>query len=378
MKYSTEMKENAISRYQSGKETTTSIISELGIPRSTFYGWIKEYNSIEETQDSALQFTPKNFRIFQNRVSRLENIISILKSVDCTVHSPLRLKLTELERLYGKYSVHALCDALEVPRGTFYNHIFRSKRNNTWFAKRREELRVQIQDIYDDSRRRFGSGKITAVLRNRGVEVSPEMVRELMRDMGLISIRDRAKELYDKEHRKYQNHINQHFDASRPNELWVSDVTYFKFKDKAYYICAIIDLFSRMVVGYGISYRNSIQLLKATFRQAYDNRHPNDGLIFHADRGMNYRSNAMNSYLQSLNVIQSFSRAHVPYDNSVMESFFSNLKREELYRTRYRSEREFKVVVREYITFYNENRPHKRLNYKTPKQYEDTYIENKT
>ena len=62
MKYSTEMKENAISRYQSGKETTTSIISELGIPRSTFYGWIKEYNSTEETQDSALQFTPKNFR----------------------------------------------------------------------------------------------------------------------------------------------------------------------------------------------------------------------------------------------------------------------------------------------------------------------------
>lgn len=199
-----------------------------------------------------------------------------------------------------------------------------------------------------------------------------------MRDMGLISIRDQAKELYDKEHRKYQNHINQHFDASRPNELWVSDVTYFKFKDKAYYICAVIDLFSRMVVGYRISYRNSIQLLKATFRQAYDNRHPNDGLIFHADRGMNYRSNAMNSYLQSLNVIQSFSRAHVPYDNSVMESFFSNLKREELYRTRYRSEREFKVAVREYITFYNENRPHKRLNCKTPKQYEDTYIENKT
>ena len=67
--------------------------------------------------------------------------------------------------------------------------------------------------------------------------------------MGLISIRDQAKELYDKEHRKYQNHINLHFDESRPNEIWVSDVTYFKIKDKAYYICVVMDLFSRMVVG---------------------------------------------------------------------------------------------------------------------------------
>ena len=167
-----------------------------------------------------------------------------------------------------------------------------------------------------------------------------------MRDMGLISIRDQAKELYDKKHRKYQNHINLHFDESRPNEIWVSDVTYFKINDKAYYICVVMDLFSIMVVGYGISYRNSIQLLKATFRHAYDDMHPNDGLIFHSDRGMNYRSNAMSSYLQSLNVIQSFSRAHVPYDNSVMESFFSNMKREELYRTRYRSEREFNAAVR--------------------------------
>lgn len=86
-----------------------------------------------------------------------------------------------------------------------------------------------------------------------------------MRDMGLISIRDQAKELYDKKHRKYQNHINLHFDESRPNEIWVSDVTYFKINDKAYYICVVMDLFSRMVVGYGISYRNSMR--KVIWRQ---------------------------------------------------------------------------------------------------------------
>lgn len=86
-----------------------------------------------------------------------------------------------------------LCDALKVPRGTFYNYIFRNKRDNTWYAKRREELRIRIQQIYDESKQIFGAGKITAVMKEEGYKVSQEMVRELMRDMGLLSIRQDAK-----------------------------------------------------------------------------------------------------------------------------------------------------------------------------------------
>ena len=132
-----------------------------------------------------------------------------------------------------------------------------------------------------------------------------------------------------------------------------------------------------MVVGFRISHKNSTQLTKGTFKQAYENRKPESNLLFHTNRGSNYRSKTFCSYLKSLGVTQSFSRAHVPYDNSVMESFFSSLKREELYRTKYRSENEFRTAVDKYIAFYNEERPHATNQYKPPVQKESDFLSNR-
>ena len=87
------------------------------------------------------------------------------------------VKLAALESLYGQYNVHMLCDALKVPRGTFYNHILRNKKNNTWYAKRREEFRAKIQQIYDDNNQIFGSGKIRAVMKAEGYQISPDGAR---------------------------------------------------------------------------------------------------------------------------------------------------------------------------------------------------------
>lgn len=374
-KYSEEEKRRLIERYNAGTESAASILKDTKIARSTFYGWLEQYtqNGLDENK---LMFTPKNFRVLVNKAARLESIVDILKAVDCTANSLLKEKLAALEKLYGQYNVHVLCDALNVSRGTFYNHMRRNKRDNTWYAERREELKQQIQEIYDESQQRFGSGKITAVLHNREIAVSEEMVRRLMRDMGLISIRQEAKAFYEKESQKYKNHLNQQFDTNAPNEVWVSDVTYFRMKDKAYYICTIIDLFSRKAIACQVSKRNSTTLVKMTLKEAYETRSPGGKLIFHTDRGSNYRSKAVRDYLLPRGIIQSFSRAHMPYDNSVVESFFSTLKREELYRRKYRSEREFRAAVDEYIVFYNSERPHGKLQYKTPDQKELEYADN--
>ncbi len=99
---------------------------------------------------------------------------------------------------------------------------------------------------------------------------------------------------------------------------------------------------------------------------AYESRQSVLPLTFHTDRGENYRSRTFCTYLKLLNVTQAFSRAHIPYDNSVMRTFFSNLKREELYRSKYRSEYEFRKAVGKYMLFYNEQRPHAKNAYKTP------------
>ena len=306
--YTPEKKQEAIDRFISG-ESAAAILADIGIPKSTFYNWVRIYQE-EQAELNRKTVDIRNFHLLENKVARLETIIEILKSASCTPKSPLKQRLYAAEQLYGKYNIHVICDAFDIPRGTFYNHVLRNKKDNTWYAKRREELRLQIQEIYDESNQIFGAAKIAAVMKSNGIKVSDEMVRTLMRDMGLVSIRQSAKKLYEDECRKYKNHLNQEFDVSRPNEVWVSDVTYFKYGKSAYYIC-------------------------------------------------------------SLNITQSFSRAYVPYDNSVMESFFSSMKREELYRTKYRSETDFRKSVDEYIIFYNTKRPHRKLQYKTPKQKEE-------
>ena len=353
-------------------ESAAAILADIGIPKSTFYNWVRIYQE-EQAELNRKTVDIRNFHLLENKVARLETIIEILKSASCTPKSPLKQRLFAAEQLYGKYNIHVICDAFDIPRGTFYNHVLRNKKDNTWYAKRREELRLQIQEIYDESNQIFGAAKIAAVMKSNGIKVSDEMVRTLMRDMGLVSIRQNAKKLYEDECRKYKNHLNQEFDVSRPNEVWVSDVTYFKYGKSEYYICVIIDLFSRMVIAYKIGKNNSAQLVKGTFQIAYKTRQPDSNLTFHTDRGSNYRSKIMNDYIRSLNITQSFSRAYVPYDNSVMESFFSSMKREELYRTKYRSETDFRKSVDEYIIFYNTKRPHRKLQYKTPKQKEEEY-----
>ena len=113
----------------------------------------------------------------------------MLRAVDCTANTPLRERLLAAESLYGKYSVYVLCDALNIARGTFYNHLFRNKRGNSTYAKKREEARIQIQSVFDNNGRVFGARKIQAILSNRGYIISEKLVAELMRDMGLSSMR---------------------------------------------------------------------------------------------------------------------------------------------------------------------------------------------
>lgn len=360
-----------VKRYFAG-EQTSEIIREAGVSKSTLYRWIKVEQEARNKKKPT-EFSLRKFRDLEQKVKRQAEIIEILKKVECTVQAPLQTKLREMEKLYSDYSVHALCNAMDVSRGTFYNHILRSKGDNSSYAKRRDELKDKIFEVYNEYNQIFGAAKISAVLRERGIKVSEEMTRILMRKMGLISMRDGAKDMYDHECRKYKNIIKQNFDDREPNRVWVGDVTQFRYEECTYYLSVVIDLFSRRVVGYKIGLRNSANLIKASFKMAYEDRKPEKGIIFHSDRCSNYRSKAYCEYLQKLEVQQSFSRAHVPYDNSVVESFFASLKREELYRTKYRSEREFKEGIEKYIVFYNEERPHATFRYKTPAQAEAEY-----
>ena len=197
----------------------------------------------------------KEYDALLRRVAKLENMVAVLQTVNCTVHASLKEKLHELELLYDQYDVHTLCEALDVSRGTFYNHILRNKRGNAWFEKRREEYRVLIREVFDEYRQVLGAEKIRTILVQRGYQVSTEYVARLMKEMGLASIRSTAKQDYIKLNapEKKRNILHRQFQADRPNQIWVSDVTCFKLGERYLYTCVILDLFSRRIVAYNVS-----------------------------------------------------------------------------------------------------------------------------
>lgn len=164
---------------------------------------------------------------------------------------PRRKRLEILARLheqFEQYSVHELCEALSISRGTFYNHIFR-KADRTEYLQRQRELMLQVQRIFDDSQQRFGAEKIRVILAENGICVGKKRIRQIMRELDLTSIRENAKSGY-RSRQEYlkRNLVNQEFSVTRPNEIWASDITYFKIKGYAVYLCVIIDLSSRKVV----------------------------------------------------------------------------------------------------------------------------------
>ena len=369
--YTNEQVCQCCTAYASG-QSVSELAKKLDIPKSTIYTWIKREQQHQRKAQEKLPL--KSYRLLEQKVKRLENTIEILKSVLSPATLPLHKKVELIEQLQKKYSLRMICDALGFNRGTYYYRVLRD--NQTLYEKRKEELKPLIQKIYDDNHQIFGAEKITAILKEQGEPITVPTVRALMHEMGLLSVRLTAKTLYDREHKKPpMNLLNQQFYVEQPNQVWVSDVTQFRFNEKTYYICAIIDLYARYLVAYRISFRNSTQLTKRTFKTAYEMRHPTGDLLFHTDRGANYRSKVFCSYLTSLGVKQSFSKSHTPFDNSVMESFFSSFKREELYRRKYRSEYEFRTAINTYMEFYNESRPHKNNKYLSPNKKEAEFFQ---
>ncbi len=366
------------------KQVVLSIQNGLPVPEasrkhqispSTLYRWIKEVAPANG------QVFLTNYTTLERKIQRVEHILQIIRLSAIIENVPLQKRLEILARLheqFEQYSVHELCEALNVARGTFYNHIFR-KSDRTKYIEEQQALMLQVKQIFDDSKQRYGAEKIRITLAENGIKVGKKRILAIMNELGLVSIRENAKSNY-KKRQQYQKHnlINREFSAKRQNEIWVSDITYFKIKDYAAYLCVIIDLFSRRVVGYRVSRKSSTHLVTATFKKAFEDRGLPADLTFHSDRGGQYTSDTFMSLLRNNGVKQSFSNSGRPYDNAVAETFFATFKKEEAYRRDYSSEADFRKSVDEYIQFYNEVRLHKTLAYKSPARFEELYGQEKT
>lgn len=370
-KYPEEIKKQVIQSYKDGRPVAL-ISQEHKIPMGTVYRWIDEYRSCISND---LDFTPAEFKTLYRQLERANHLLQIIQLSKLIDEAPLRKRLEILAGIYEKetYSIHELCDALNVARGTFYNHIFR-KADRTEYLKKQKELMLLVQQIFDENGQRFGAEKIRAILAEHGIRVSTKTVSKIMRELDLFSIRSDAKRSYLKQQESQRkNLVQQNFTTDNPNQIWVSDITHFKINNYALYLCVIIDLFSRKVVSYNVSKNQSTHLVTSTFKSAFEKRGKPDNLIFHSDRGGQYVSGAFTKLLRDHKVKQSFSASRKPHDNAVAETFFATFKKEEAYRRIYSSEQDYRNSVDRYIEFYNEKRPHRSLAYKTPVRFEELF-----
>lgn len=168
-----------------------------------------------------------------------------------------------------------------------------------------------------------------------------------------------------------KNILKQKFNQPEPNIVWVCDFTYIRAGGRFYYLCAILDLFSRKVIAYKLSDKIDTQLAIDTVNLAVANRGKSKGILFHTDRGSQFTAKRFREHLDNLNMVQSFSAKGHPYDNAVMECFFKYLKKEETDRISYHSVQELSLSLFEYINgFYNSLRPHSHNNGLSPYQAE--------
>lgn len=311
MRLSTEEKSKLVERYHSG-ESAIDICTQSGMPKSTFYTWLKPYKVMVSPTGNIISFN--EFFKMKQKLDKLEKKIKVLQTVNCTASAPLQDTLYELSLLHGQYSVNVLCEALNVDRGTFYNHILRNKKENKSYQFRRAALSEQIMAVYEESNQIYGAKKIKTVLAQRGIAPSDRMVAELMQEMNISSIRNGAKKNHKQLNlEKKKDSLKMNFNVQAPNEVWVSDVTYYKLNGRTYYICVIIDLYSRKSISYKISKKHSAQLIAATFKLAYTERKPSADIIFHSDRGPQYTAHGFQRLLLSCQVKQSFSPSARPH-----------------------------------------------------------------
>ena len=270
-----------------------------------------------------------------------------------------------------------MCKCLGIHHSIYYYHC--NHQTNSYKIAN-QKLDVEIKKIYDESKGRYGSPKITKVLESKGINVSQKRVARRMKFLGLRSITvkkfNHAGSSKTNDTKEYKNLLEQDFFAEKPSKKWVGDITYIYTRETGWtYLAIVMDLFDLKVVGWTYGKNMTDDLVIGAFKKALVNRGLDKDGIFHSDRGSQYTSNDFEHLLEELGIKHSYSKKGYPYDNASMESFNAILKKEEVNVNMYKTFEEAKIVIFEFIeSWYNNKRIHSSLGYITPNQKYNNYI----
>lgn len=369
MNYTLEFKKSIVEKYQQ-QISVTDLSKKYEVPRSSIYNWIDLY--LEKPIED-INISKKQFNSLISKMNRMKDEYKLMKKILSSLELTMAERLDYAKQLHEKgYSVHMVCRLLDINRSTFYHDKFR-KPEVTLIEENDQEFKPVISRLFDVTEGRLGARKIRTLMMKDGYQISERRVKRLMDEMDLVP--NKPDDDYNNYHkRKYAykpNIISKSEHYPYPNKIWVSDLTYIRVKREHFYLFVIIDLHSRKVIGHKLSKSLEAIELVELMESTYNSRNKPKSLIFHSDQGLQYTSLLFKDYLKGNDITQSFSRKGCPYDNSVAESFFASLKKEEIYRHIYKSFEELENAIDKYILFYNTVRPHGSLSHSTPEEFDE-------
>lgn len=290
--------------------------------------------------------------------------IDVENATDNTANSP-------------KPSIVKMCEWLEVSRSGFYDW---SSRPASVTARRRDDLKLYIGRSFEDSDGTYGYRRVHADLAAWGVACGPELVRSVMRELGLEPCQPRpwrfSLTINDGQEHHIPDLVQRDFTADAPGEKMVGDITYIETWEGWLYLATVIDCYTKAVVGWAMDDNYKTPLIEKAIDMAARNHHLSYQAIFHSDRGSNYTSSRFAQTLKKYNLRQSVGRTGICYDNAMAESFFAALKNERVHRTQYPTRAHASRDIAKYIELrYNSRRRHSGLQYRTPKQAQNDYME---
>ncbi len=274
----------------------------------------------------------------------------------------------------AEYPVRTLCQTLAVSPSAYYDWQHRQRQPSAR-ALQNAELSATVQDIFLQSRQRYGSPRIAQQLRILGRRHGRNRIARLMRQHQLCA-RPRRRFRVVTTDSKHEHPIAPNRLAQGPapqgrNQVWVTDITYIPTREGWLYLAAHMDLYSRRIIGWAMSPSLDTELVLASWNMALQQRQPPAALVLHSDRGCQYASTEFRQALGRAQALASMSRKGNCYDNAAMESFWSTLKKELVYRCEFQTRADARLAIFEYIeVFYNRQRLHSSLQYSSPVDFE--------
>ena len=269
-----------------------------------------------------------------------------------------------------QFHVKAMCKVMKVSASGYYQWAASAERDDA----KEEALCQKVLKIFKDSGDSYGSRRICRTMRKECIHCSRRRICKIMKKLGIAPKRQRRFRITtDSNHgfHIYPNLLMRNFHVDAANKVWVSDLTYIWTDEGWLFLATVIDLYSRRVVGWSMSKSLESRIAQDALDMAVRSRHPKEGLIHHSDRGVQYACKAYQEMLKKHGMVCSMSKKGDPWDNSVAESFFCTLKKELVYRKKFATREQSRREIFNFIeVFYNRQRMHSYLGYRSPEEFE--------